>query len=96
VWWRHERLHRATLRDPARLAPLFTEERDDVEARWLADRPDPAAAFAEADRLAARWTADVEAAAGRDVRPPWVQRYWRIRDRRADLPRHDSPTAAHR
>jgi dipeptidase len=96
LWWRHERLHRATLRDPSRLAPLFTPERDDVEARWLADPPDPAAALVEADRLVARWTADVEAASDGDgdTRPLVVQRYWRTRDRRAGLPLHDAPAAA--
>jgi hypothetical protein len=84
-WWRHERLHRAALRDPARLLPLFVPERDEVEARWLARPPEPREAFAEADRLLDRWLAAVRAAAGPDRRPPWVRRYWRVRDRLADL-----------
>jgi hypothetical protein len=83
LWWRHERLHRSALRDPERLLPLFTGERDAVEARWLADPPDPAAAFAEGDELLERWTASVEAADGPDRRPWWVRRSWRLRDRRA-------------
>jgi secernin len=83
LWWRHERLHRAALRDPERLLPLFAGERDAVEARWLRDPPDPVAAFAEGDRLLARWTAAVEAAGGPDRRPWWVRRSWRVRDRRA-------------
>ncbi len=83
LWWRHERLHRAALRDPERLLPLLAGERDAVEARWLADPPEPAAAFAEADRLLEGWTASVVAAGGPDRRPWWVRRAWRVRDRRA-------------
>jgi len=83
LWWRHERLHRAALRDPERLLPLFAPERDAVEARWLAEPPEPAVAFAEGDRLVARWTMAVLAAGGRDARPLPVRRYWRVRARRA-------------
>ena len=36
LWWRHERLHRWALRDPAAALPLFSGERDEVERRWLA------------------------------------------------------------
>ena len=89
TWWRHERLHRVALRDPVRLLPRFTSERDGLEATWFASPPDPTAAFAEADDRTARWAAEVDAevaAAGRDVRPRYVQRYWRVRDRRAGLP----------
>jgi len=83
LWWRHERLHRSVLRDPARLLPLFTEERDALEASWLADTPSPADAFAEADRRLADWTQRVSDAAPRDARPPWARRYWKVRNRRA-------------
>ncbi len=85
LWWRHERLHRAVLRDPARLLPLIAAERDAVEARWLAAPPEPAAAFAEGDQLLAAWTRRVAAADVRDTRPWWARRYWRLRDRRAGL-----------
>lgn len=85
LFWRHERLHRAALRDPQRLFPLFTPERDAVEARFLAAPPSPSEAFAEADRLLARWTSDVDRAIGPDRRPPWVRRYWRTREARAHL-----------
>ncbi len=85
LWWRHERLHRAAMRDPARLLPLFAPERDEVEARWLASPPEPREAFAEADRLLAKWLAAVSAAAGPDRRPPWVRRYWRARERTAGI-----------
>ena len=87
LWWRHERLHRQVMRDPARLRPLFAAERDAVEARWRARPPEPSAAFAEGDRLLADWTARVEAAAGPDTRPRAVRRYWRVRDQRVGVPR---------
>jgi hypothetical protein len=85
LWWRHERLHRRVLRDPARLRPLFAGERDAIEARWLAAPPEPSAAFAEGDRALAEWSAKVAAAAGPDTRPRTVRRYWRVRDDRATL-----------
>ncbi len=83
LWWRHERLHRAVMRDPARLAPLFREERDATEAAWLARPPEPKDAFAEGDRLLRAWTERVAAAAPADRRPGWVRRYWAERARRA-------------
>ncbi|MDJ0786807.1 MAG: peptidase U34 [Myxococcota bacterium] len=88
LWWRHERLHRTVMRDPDRLLPLFSGERDALEARWLADPPAAAEAFAEADRQLARWTARVERAAhaARDIRPAHVRRYWEKRDARARIP----------
>ena len=52
---------------------------DAVEARWLDDPPDPAAAFAEGDRLLAKWTAALEGLEERDVRPWYVRQYWRRR-----------------
>ena len=89
LWWRHERLHRAVLRDPERLLPLFAKERDELEARWLGDAAAalPAEAFAEASLRLDEWTARVVAAgAAEDLRPPFVRRYWAKRDERAGLP----------
>jgi len=85
LWWRHERLHRAVLRDPSTLLPLFAAERDELEARWLECGPDPAEAFAEGDRRLARWSEHVSAEAHRDTRPRWARRYWDVRSRRAGL-----------
>jgi hypothetical protein len=85
LWWRHERLHRRAVRDPVALYPLFTVEREATELAWLADPPSGAEAFAEADRLLERWTAQVSAHSGDDRRPPWTRRYWRIRDERSHL-----------
>jgi secernin len=89
LWWRHELLHRRVLTAPARLLPLVTPDRDETEARWLLDPPEPASAFAEADRLLTRWTNAVwsrDADDVTDTRPGWVRRYWRIRNERAGLP----------
>lgn len=85
LWWRHERLHRRVLADPPRLAALFRDERDAVEARWLARPPASSEAFAEGDRLLAGWEAKVDAAGDGDVRPWWARRYWRRRDAWAGL-----------
>jgi dipeptidase len=85
LWWRHERLHRRVMRDPARLGPLFVAERDAVEARWRTAPPEPVEAFAEGDRLLADWASRVVAAAASDRRPRAVRRYWRVREKRAGL-----------
>jgi secernin len=85
LWWRHERLHRRVLRDPAALLPLLVAGRE-IEARWLEIPPDPRHAFAEADRHLAAWTGAAEARPVADRRPFWVRRYWRTRDRRAGFP----------
>jgi secernin len=85
LWWRHERLHRWVMTDPARLLPLFADERDTLEAKWRREGTAPAAAFAEADVHLRRWTERARAQLGGDRRPWWVRRYWRVRDRRAGL-----------
>ncbi len=85
LWWRHERLHRQVLRDPAALLPILVAGRE-VEARWLEIPPDPHDAFAEAERHLGAWVAAVEARPVPDRRPFWVRSYWRARDRRAGLP----------
>jgi dipeptidase len=84
-WWRHERLHRRVVADPSRLLPLYREQRDAVERDWLADPPDPASAFAEAERLREEWEGRVAREANSDTRPRYVRRYWKKRNRRARL-----------
>ena len=82
LWWRHERLHRRVMRDPARLRPLFADERDAVEARWRAAPPEPVGGVCRG-RSPARRVDGAGCSRGADVRPRWVRRYWRMRDRRA-------------
>jgi hypothetical protein len=90
LWWRHEMLHRAVLVDPVRLLPLLVAERQAVEARWMAEPPDPADAFAEADEVTTRWIEAVRTAGGPDRRPMWARRYWKVRDQRAGMPGVDA------
>jgi len=81
LWWRHERFHRTVMRDPERLFALFEEERDAVEQEWLENPPDPCEAFAEHERLLQRWFEKLSRVSVRDLRPVWVRRYWRKRER---------------
>jgi dipeptidase len=85
LWWRHERLHRFLIADPAGHADEYTRERDALESRLLADRADPAESFARADALLRRWLERLEGAARRDRRPPIARGYWKKRDARAGV-----------
>jgi dipeptidase len=86
LWWRHEVLHRTVLLDPGRLTAVYADERDALEASWLADPGEPGKAFADADAATVRWTAAVRAAVGADRRPLRARRYWALRDARAGVP----------
>jgi hypothetical protein len=84
IWWRHELLHRAAIRDlPAALA-LFGADRDAVESTWLAAPPSTTDAFDVAGRLEEAWLARVSSL-GLDRRPAWVRPSWRRIDRAAGL-----------
>ncbi len=86
LWWRHEHLHRWALRDPERLLPRFTPERDEVERSFFERPPPSVEAFATADALTARWTERIRAVEVDDTRPVYVRRFWRVRDHRAGRP----------
>ena len=81
LWWRHERLHRRALRDPARWRALPGEIHA-IESRWLAAPPRSADAFAEADAFLEEWTKRT-AEPSPDRRPWWARRYWIEREHRA-------------
>jgi dipeptidase len=85
LWWRHERLHRATLADLAGLLPRYRADRDRTEASWIADPPSSAAAFTAAEDLEQAWLEDVAGAVS-DRRPRWVRRSWRSIDTTAGRP----------
>ena len=85
LWWKHERMHRAVMRDPEKLSPIFAAERDETERRWFSDPPDSAAAFAEGESLLKKWTDGVQGTDARDTRPPWARRYWAKRNKVAGL-----------
>jgi hypothetical protein len=75
-WWAHERLHRLALHDHPAATARLAAERDATEARWLADPPGTAVAFAEARRIEDAWLADLLAAGAVDRRPRWLRRAW--------------------
>ncbi len=74
LFWRHELLHRSTLRDHDRLVELFAPERDALEREFAAEafvaqEKDPAAraevsarCFARADEAEAKWLERVKSA----------------------------------
>lgn len=84
AWWRHEVLHRATLRDHAAALARYGRERDEIERAWLDSPPDPADAAAEAERLDRRWASQV-ADLG-ETRPRWLRRLWGRWDAAAGMP----------
>lgn len=98
LFWRHETLHRATLRDYPALAPLYRAQRDALEQRVipaaLAFRhtaPEERAAFAsrcfaEAQAAEAQWRAQVEAASIAGSPGLLYRRAWRARNRAAGMP----------
>jgi dipeptidase len=77
LFWRHEQLHRATLRDYAPRRALYRAERDALEQQMIADalacreqsreerRVCSARAFAQADEAEKQWTARVLAHAAK-------------------------------
>jgi len=84
IWWRHERLHRATMTDLAGLLPRYRHARDRTEMEWIADPPSSADVFASADRLETAWLADLGDGVA-DHRPRWVRRSWRAFDATAGM-----------
>jgi dipeptidase len=82
LWWRHERLHRAVLRDPEPFASRLAE-RDALEHTWLQAPPDTAQAFAAHRQLLDRWLGEIGSPP--DRRPAWARHYWAKRNRRAGL-----------
>ncbi len=85
LWWRHERLHRRTLRDPNTLLARYSHERDRTERSWFEDPPGTAEAVAVADELERRWLEDVLAGQSADRRPHFVRSLWGARDAVAGL-----------
>ncbi len=94
-WWRHERLHRATLADYPHAMALYADERDDLQ-RTLVEQAEHAAvggaedraecsrdALAQIDAAEARWLAAVERATA-GAKPRGLHaKAWRSWDRQA-------------
>lgn len=79
-WWRHERRVRSQLK----ATKDFTAQRDELEQRWLKDRPETSEAFKQAEKWLDAHHYSIE-----DNRPWFVRRYWALRNRWASL----DPTA---
>lgn len=98
LWWRHEALHRAVLRDYARRILVYRDERNALEADFRAaeatargQSDDCRAAFSarsfdQADQATLRWLAEVQSQPIRRS-PPWhYARAWRRFDKLAAMP----------
>ncbi len=98
LFWRHEVLHRATLRNyPARIT-LYKDERDALEQQFvegaearlsqpLAERVNYSVqCFAQADEAEANWTQRVLETQGRDRQRPLYAAAWRAHNKAAQLP----------
>lgn len=95
IFWRHEDLHRAVLRDYAASLALYRQERDDLEHRFVegaqarqAHAPAAktvymAACFAEASAAEERWLERLMARAIPPRQGPLYAAAWRDFDRRA-------------
>ena len=89
LFWRHEALHRATLRNYAGNMPLYAADRDALESRFnkeamsLRDHSQEERAafstrcFAEADEAETAWRKRISEAALPDTRPFLYARAWR-------------------
>ncbi|WP_421121039.1 hypothetical protein ACE2AJ_07125 [Aquihabitans daechungensis] len=83
TWWRHEPLHRRTLRDHSASVARFRAEQERTEAAWLVDPPASKEAFAWADEIEQGWLDDLCDADLPDRRPRWVRDQWRRFDEQA-------------
>ena len=93
LFWRHEVLHRATLRDYASRIALYQNERDELERRFIAgaltcaDRTAyTAQCFAEADEATGHWIERVRPADLLTHQSLLHSLAWRNFNRSANLP----------
>ncbi len=98
LFWQHEVLHRATLRDYARRINLYSGERDALEEQFIAGalacRSDTAEArgafsaecFRQAGEAEAEWLGRVAAAAGPARMGPFYAEAWRKFNAEAGMP----------
>lgn len=81
-WWRHERLHRAVLRD-WRVASSLRADRDRIETAWFEAPPGAADAARDSERWSDEWAAVV--ATPEETRPWLLRRLWSRWDTAAGL-----------
>jgi len=89
LWWRHEHLHRSTLRDYPTMLAIYHDERDALEADFLANARDLAdqsaderaafiaASFAKAEDALAQWSATVKETEPEKKMPRRYRKLWR-------------------
>jgi len=99
LFWRHEALHRATLRDFATASALYRDERDALEQRFIADALAQhatsaeergalsARCFAEASDAEARWLERVETRVQNSYPGFLYGNAWHKFDRAAGMPK---------
>lgn len=98
LFWRHERLHRATLRDHATRHALYRDERDTLEREFIVGAQECASAspeargafsaqcFARAEQAEAEWLQRVLQTAPRRPHGRLHKRAWNTFDREAAMP----------
>lgn len=98
LFWRHEQLHRATLRDYAARHALYRDERDALEREFVrgalecADAPPETrnayarACFARADAAERAWLEKIRAAQPHASRHVLYERAWKKFNRTANMP----------
>jgi secernin len=91
LFWRHERLHRATLRDYARLKALIDEERKAMQTRFVAAAEDVADAALQGCWEAHRqmipvWTERILEQIGKSRRSSRFLNYWEKQNRLDHFP----------
>ena len=98
IWWQHESLHRAVLRDYSTFLPLYREERDSLEDDFIRvatdaqknsaeERADISSrCFAQAREATTRWTGKIQSSEKKH-RPPFYYTYaWRGFNKHASMP----------
>ncbi|HKP12580.1 MAG TPA: C69 family dipeptidase [Blastocatellia bacterium] len=91
LFWRHERLHRATLKDYARLKALFDDERKAMQARFIAASESTAGdalqrCWDEHRAIIPSWVKRVGDQAGVGRRSPRFLSYWEEQNRLDHFP----------
>lgn len=90
LWWFHEGLHRAVLKDYVHRMSLYRQERDDLEDRFIADATGldiekqygvSVAAFEEARINTGKWIRRVKAAEVRNRENRLYRGYWKKQNR---------------
>lgn len=89
LWWRHERLHRAVLKDYAARLSSYAEDRDRLEVEILETGQEPASiqeAWDGADRAEQAWLKRAEQISPRNSGSPAYRFHWHRLAQKAKFP----------